>query len=58
MYTRSNEKIQYEDEIRDMTHDEFKKYCLKVSKEIDEYFNIKHFKYTGFDFNFKPYVKV
>ena len=37
MHTRSNEKIQYEDEIRDMTHDEFKNYCLKVSKEIDEY---------------------
>ena len=33
--TRSNEKINYEDEIRDMPHDEFKDYCLKVSKEID-----------------------
>lgn len=26
--------------------------------DIEEYFNIKHFKYTGFDFNFKPYEKV
>ena len=26
--------------------------------DIEEYFNIKHFKYTGFDFNFKPYGKV
>lgn len=37
MNIRSNEKIQYEDEIKEMTHDEFKNYCLKVSKEIDEY---------------------
>lgn len=37
MYTRSNEKINYEDEIKEMTHDDFKKYCLKVSKEIDDY---------------------
>ena len=37
MNIRSNEKIQYEDEIKNMSHDEFKSYCLKVSKEIDEY---------------------
>lgn len=37
MYTKSNEKIQYEDEIKEMTHDEFKSYCLKISKEIDGY---------------------
>ena len=36
-YTKSNEKINYEAEIRDMSHDEFKNYCLKVSKEIDDY---------------------
>lgn len=28
-----------------------------AQNDIDEYFNIKHFKYTGFDFNFKPYEK-
>lgn len=37
MQIRSNDNIKYEDEIRNMTHDEFKSYCLKVSKEIDEY---------------------
>lgn len=37
MHTRSNEKIQYEDEIRSMSHDEFKGYCLKLSKDIQEY---------------------
>ena len=37
MYTKSNEKINYEDEIRDMSHDEFKDYCLKLSKDIDSY---------------------
>lgn len=37
MHTRSNEKIQYEDEIKDMSHDEFKGYCLKLSKDIQEY---------------------
>lgn len=26
-----------------------------AQNDIEEYFNIKHFKYTGFDFNFKPY---
>ena len=40
MYTKSNEKINYEAEIRDMSHDEFKNYCLKVSKEIDDYCKI------------------
>lgn len=29
-----------------------------AKEDIEEYFNIKHFKYTGFDFNFKPYEKV
>lgn len=37
MYTRSNEKIEYEDEIKNMTHDDFKNYCLKISKEINDY---------------------
>lgn len=38
MQTRSNDgPIQYEDEIKDMSHDEFKKYILKLTKEIDEY---------------------
>lgn len=37
MYTRSNDKINYEDEIKDMSHEEFKEYCIKISKEIDEY---------------------
>lgn len=37
MYTKSNEKIKYEDEIKSMSHDEFKGYCLKLSKEIQEY---------------------
>ena len=36
MYTKSNEKIEYEDEIKDMTHEEFKNYCLKISKEIKD----------------------
>ncbi|MCI8347765.1 MAG: hypothetical protein HFJ12_07505 [Bacilli bacterium] len=26
-----------------------------AQKDINEYFNIKHSKYTGFDFDFKPY---
>lgn len=26
-----------------------------AKNDIEEYFNIKHFKYTGFDFDFKPY---
>lgn len=29
-----------------------------VQNDINEYFNIKHFKYTGFHFDFKPYEKV
>lgn len=37
MYAKSNEKIEYEDEIKNMTHDDFKNYCLKVSKEINDY---------------------
>lgn len=37
MYTRSNDKIEYEDEIKSMSHDDFKNYCLKVSKEINDY---------------------
>lgn len=37
MHTRSNEKIQYEDEIKDMSHDEFKNYCLKLAKDIYDY---------------------
>lgn len=37
MYTRSNDKIEYEDEIKSMSHDDFKGYCLKVSKEINDY---------------------
>ena len=39
MYTKSNEKIKYEDEIKNMSHDEFKSYCLKLSKEIQKYCN-------------------
>lgn len=31
------------------------KVSAKAKKDIDEYFNIHHFKYTGFDFDFKPY---
>lgn len=27
----------------------------QAQNDIEEYFNIKHSKYTGFDFNFKPY---
>lgn len=37
MYTRSNDKVEYEDEIKSMSHDDFKGYCLKVSKEINDY---------------------
>lgn len=37
MYTRSNDKIKYEDEIKSMSHEDFKNYCLKLSKEIDAY---------------------
>lgn len=27
----------------------------QAENDINEYFNIKHYKYTGFDFDFKPY---
>lgn len=27
----------------------------QADNDIKEYFNIKHYKYTGFDFDFKPY---
>lgn len=37
MYTKSNEKIEYEEEIKDITHDEFNKYCLNLSDEISTY---------------------
>lgn len=37
MQIRSNEKIKYEDEIRNMSHEEFKSYCMKLSKEIQKY---------------------
>ena len=38
MQTRSNDgPIQYEDEIKDMSHDDFKKFVLKVTKEIEKY---------------------
>lgn len=37
MYTRSNEKIEYDAEIKSMTHDDFKNYCSKISKEINHY---------------------
>lgn len=28
---------------------------LKASRDIEQYLNLKHFKYTGFNFDFKPY---
>lgn len=31
------------------------KVSKSAEKDINEYFNIRHYKYTGFDFNFKPY---
>ena len=34
MQIRSNEHIKYEDEIKSMSHEEFKGYCLKLSKDI------------------------
>lgn len=39
MKMRSNDNIKYEDEIKSMSHDEFKSYCLKLSKNIQEYCN-------------------
>ncbi|MBE5820593.1 MAG: phosphoribosyltransferase [Clostridiales bacterium] len=38
MEIRSNDApIQYEEEIRDISHDDFKKYVLKLSREIEKY---------------------
>lgn len=31
------------------------KISKSAAKDIEEYFDIKHYKYTGFDFEFKPY---
>ena len=31
------------------------KISQNAQNDIEEYFNIKHFKYTGFNFEFKPY---
>ena len=39
MQIRSNDNIKYEDEIKSMPHDEFKNYCLKLAKDIQEYCN-------------------
>ena len=39
MQIRSNDDIKYEDEIKSMSHDEFKSYCLKLSRYIQEYCN-------------------
>lgn len=39
---RSNDNIKYEDEIKNMSHDEFKEYCLKLSKDINEYCTINN----------------
>ena len=45
MQTRSNDgPIQYEDEIKTMTHTQFKKYVLKLSKEIEPHCIAKFFK--------------
>ena len=38
MKIRSNDgPIQYEDEIREMSHDEFEKYISKITREIEKY---------------------
>lgn len=37
MQKRSNDNIKYEDEIKSMSHDDFKGYCLKLSKDINDY---------------------
>lgn len=42
MHLRSNEIIKYEDEIREMPHEEFKGYCIKLSNEIKDYCNTKN----------------
>ena len=39
MQIRNNDNIKYEDEIKSMSHDEFKNYCLKLSKDIKKYCN-------------------
>lgn len=39
MQTKNNDNIKYEDEIKSMSHDEFKNYCLKLAKDIQEYCN-------------------
>ena len=41
----SNEDIiNYEDEIKEMSHDEFRKYILKLSKEIKNYIEVNNIK--------------
>ena len=40
MYNKSNEKILYDDEIKEMSHDQFKDYCVDLSKQIDDFCNI------------------
>lgn len=35
----NNGPVEYEDEIRDMSHSQFKKYILKLSREIEKYTN-------------------
>lgn len=43
MQTRSNDgPIKYEDKIRTMSHRKFKKYVLKLSREIEEYTSKKN----------------
>ena len=38
MQSRSNDgPIQYENEIKAMAHDDFKNYCLKLAKEVNDY---------------------
>lgn len=37
MEIRSNDNIKYDDEIKSMSHEEFKNYCLKLSKDIADY---------------------
>ena len=48
MHSRSNDKIKYEDEIKSMSHDDFKDYCLKVSKEIRDYCNKNKINYSDY----------
>lgn len=35
-----------------------KEVSQSAANDINEYFNIKHHKYTGFDFDFKPYGNI